>query len=151
MTDPGGLQGVMNRFMAGYRQHHRPSPRQRQVCEHVRACRTAALGGLKLSCDHCDYALPRYHACRDRHCPRCQQRASRAWCERQRQAVLPVTYHHVVFTLPHALNPWVQRVIYRLLFESVWATLKAFGADPKRLGGELGMTAVLHTWGQNLS
>jgi hypothetical protein len=68
--------------------------------------------------------------------------------------VLPVTYYHLVFTLPHTLNPWVQlhpQIIYGLLFQSAWATLKAFAADPKRLGGELGMTAVLHTWGQNLS
>lgn len=68
--------------------------------------------------------------------------------------MLPVTYHHLVVTLPHDLNPWVQlhpEVIYALLFETVWATLSAFGADPKRLGGQLGMTAVLHTWGQTLS
>jgi hypothetical protein len=65
-----------------------------------------------------------------------------------------VTYYHLVFTLPPALNPWVQlhpEVIYGLLFKSAWATLKAFGADPKRLGGELGMTAVLHTWGETLT
>jgi hypothetical protein len=68
--------------------------------------------------------------------------------------VLPVTYHHWVVTLPHALNPWVNHhpeVIYGLLFETTWRTLSAFGADPKRLGGQLGMTAVLHTWGQTLS
>jgi hypothetical protein len=68
--------------------------------------------------------------------------------------VLPVNYFHLVFTLPHALNPWVAlhpEPLYALLFESVWNTLKAFGAAPKRLGGELGMTAVLHTWGENLT
>ena len=68
--------------------------------------------------------------------------------------MLPVTYHHLVVTLPHDLNPWVQlhpEVIYALLFETVWATLSTFGADPKRLGGQLGMTTVLHTWGQTLS
>ena len=92
-------------------------------------------------------------SCRDRHCPRCQRLASRAWAERQLQAVLPVTYYHLVFTLPHVLNPWVElhpEVIYRLLFRSVWGTLKGFGEDPKRLGGQLGMSAVLHTWGEAL-
>jgi hypothetical protein len=67
---------------------------------------------------------------------------------------LPVSYHHVVFTLPHGLNPWVQlhdREIYALLFEAVWATLRRFAADPRRLDGQLGMTAVLHTWGQTLT
>ncbi|EHQ53655.1 putative transposase [Ectothiorhodospira sp. PHS-1] len=65
-----------------------------------------------------------------------------------------MTYYHLVFTLPHTLNGWVQlhpRELHRLLFQSAWATLKAFGQDPRRLGGELGMTAVLHTWGQTLT
>jgi hypothetical protein len=65
--------------------------------------------------------------------------------------VLPATYHHLVFTLPDTLNGWVQihpKEVYDLLFETVWGTLAAFGADPKRLDGQLGMTAMLHTWGQ---
>jgi hypothetical protein len=64
-----------------------------------------------------------------------------------------VAYYHLVFTLPHTLNGWVQlhpEVIYRLLFRCAWQTLKAFGHNPKRLGGQLGMSAVLHTWGQTL-
>jgi len=145
------LQTILGNFL---NRDQRLSPRQWQVCSHLQTCRTAALGGLKMHCDHCDYDVPQYHACRDRHCPRCQQRASRRWCESQQAAVLPVTYYHLVFTLPHTLNPWVQlhpQVIYGLLFQCVWATLKAFAGDPKRLSGELGMTAVLHTWGQNLS
>jgi len=76
------------------------------------------------------------------------------WCARQQASVLPVTYHHLVFTLPQALNPWLQlhpKTLYDVLFASVWATLRAFGADPKRLGGQLGLTAVLHTWGETLS
>ena len=129
------------------------NPRQRQVCHHLLDCRTAALGGFCLECDQCQDRAFVYHACRDRHCPRCQRRASQDWCERQRAAVLPVTYHHLVFTLPDTLNGWVEvhpQEVYGLLFETVWATLSAFGADPKRLDGQLGMTAMLHTWGQTL-
>ncbi|MCP3689347.1 MAG: transposase, partial [Gammaproteobacteria bacterium] len=84
----------------------------------------------------------------------CQYRATEQWRDKQRQSVLPVTYYHLVFTLPHELNGWVQlhpEIIYALLFKAVWKTLKAFGADKKRLNGKLGMTAVLHTWGQTLS
>jgi hypothetical protein len=120
----------------------------------VLACRTEALGGLRLGCDRCGEQLPAYHSCRDRHCPRCQRRASREWCRRQQAAVLPLPYHHLVFTLPHVLNPWValqERELYSLLFEAVWATLRTFAADPRRLDGQLGMTAVLHTWGQTLT
>ncbi len=148
------MQSVLDRFMGAYQHTHRLSPRQRQVCAHLQRCRTEVLGGLKRQCDHCDYESPHYRACRDRHCPRCQHRASRLWGERQQDALLPVSYYHLVFTLPPALNPWVRlhpELIYALLFQSVWATLKAFGADPKRLGGELGMTAVLRTWGETLS
>ena len=150
MTAAISLQTVLSRFM----DDQRLSPRQGQVVAHIQACRTPALGGQALHCDHCDYANVLYHACRDRHGPHCQQRASKRWCERQQAAVLPVTYYHLVFTLPHTLNRWVElhpEVLYRLLFQSVWATLKRFAADPKRLGGELGMTAVLHTWGQTLT
>jgi hypothetical protein len=73
-------------------------------------------------CDGCGAEQPRYRSGGDRHCPQCQGRASEAWCERQRAEQLPVPYLHLVFTLPHRLNPWVQRhpeVIYRGLFHSV--------------------------------
>ena len=148
------LQTVMREHLDDYRHAHPLTPRQRQVCRHILDCRTEALGGYRLDCDRCDQSQPYYFACRDRHCPRCQRRASREWCERQRDHVLPVTYHHLVVTLPHELNPWARlhpEVIYGLLFETVWATLSAFAADPKRLDGQLGVTAVLHTWGQTLS
>ena len=130
------------------------NPRQRQVVSHVTSCRTAALGGRYLACDACEHGETQYHSCRDRHCPRCQRALSRAWCERQREAVLPVTYHHLVFTLPSALNGWIglhPELIYRLLFSSTWSTLKAFGEDTKRLDGQLGMSAVMHTWGEALT
>jgi len=126
---------------------------RRRVCNHLQACRTEVLGGMQVQCEACGWEQPWYHGCRDRHCPQCQSRATRAWAERQQDALLPVRYFHVVFTLPHALNGWVQlhpEVLYPLLFRTIWDTLRRFGQDPRRLGGELGMTAVLHTWGQNL-
>ncbi|MGH7310483.1 MAG: IS91 family transposase, partial [Candidatus Rokuibacteriota bacterium] len=72
----------------------------------------------------------------------------------RRAEVLPIPYFHVVFTLPHALNPLAQshpRLIYRLLFQAAASTLTRFGRDPRHLGGALGVTAVLHTWGQTLT
>ena len=111
------------------------------------------MGGFALAGDGCDDRPFLYHACRDRHGPRGQRQASQDWCERQRAAALPVTDHHRVFTLPEVLNGWVEvhpEVVYALRFETVWATPSAFGADPKRLDGQLGMTAMRHTWGQTL-
>ena len=104
-------------------------------------------------CGRCGYARDQYYSCRNRHCPQCQKAASAQWLERRREDLLPVPYFHLVFTLPHELNRWVQlhpEVIYRLLFKAVSQTLKTFGRDPRRLDGEVGMTLVLHTWGQNL-
>ena len=137
MANATSLQTILGQSLDRYSANHRPSPRQWQVCRHILNCRTPALGGLRLKCDQCEATQAHYHACRDRHCPRCQRRASQDWCARQRAAVLPVTYHHLVFTLPHVLNPWVTlhaRELYSLLFETAWATLSTFGADPKRLG-----------------
>lgn len=154
MTESITLQAVLQRHLAGYTDTHKLDSQRLKVCRHLLNCHTPALGGVQYQCEHCHGQIPQYHSCRDRHCPQCQGRASRRWSERQQQDILPVTYYHLVFTLPHELNGWIQLhpdVIYSLLFQTVWSTLKSFAADPKRLGGKLGMTAVLHTWGQNLS
>lgn len=150
MSDTATVQHALERFL-----HPSGLDVQRQrVCSHLLACRTEAMGGMVLRCADCDHQQPHYFGCRDRHCPQCQGRAMRQWAERQQGNILPVRYYHVVFTLPHRLNGWVQlhpEVIHRLLFQSAWHTVRAFGRDPKRLGGEMGMSTVLHTWGQNLS
>jgi hypothetical protein len=125
-----------------------------KVCARLTGCRTARMGGMEMRCDHCNARSVCYYGCRDRHCPQCQGRASQRWSDRQRALLLPVPYFHVVFTLPHTLNGWVQlhpEVLYRCLFQAVWNTLNQFGRNTRHLRGELGMTAVLHTWGQNLS
>lgn len=153
MTD-ASLQSVFTHYLAHYRQHHRLSPAQAKVCHRIGICRTEVLGGQLVHCDRCGFEQHRYHSCRNRHCPKCQHKASQQWCDQQLQQVLPTHYYHVVFTLPHTLNPWVQchpDTLYAYLFKAVWKTIKTFGHDPKRLNGKMGMTAVLHTWGQNLS
>ncbi len=120
----------------------------------IEDCRTAALGGHLEVCDHCGAEVARYHSCRNRHCPKCQTLAKERWVEARTAELLPVPYFHLVFTLPHEINPVAQgnpKVIYNLLFQAASETLQTFGRDPKWLGGEIGMTMVLHTWGQNLS
>jgi site-specific recombinase XerD len=94
------------------------------------------------------------NSCRNRHCPKCQAGVRARWLERERGLLLPVDYHHVVFTLPHQLNPLVlgnPAACYGLLFHGAWATLREVASDPRYLGAELGAVAVLHTWGQTLS
>jgi len=117
------------------------------------SCRTAALGGFKACCEHCGAVTIQYASCRNRHCPKCQTLAQTRWVERQCADLLDIGYWHVVFTLPHELNPIAQghpALVYRLLFHAASKTLLEFGRNPRWLGGELGITMVLHTWGQNL-
>jgi Putative transposase/Transposase zinc-binding domain len=115
------------------------------------ACRTPALGGHRYRCQECGRAHFVPHSCRNRHCPLCQGQAAHQWLEQQQAALLPVPYFHVVFTLPHALNPLIQqnqRALYTLLFKAASQTLLEFGQN--RFGVQLGITAVLHTWSQTL-
>ena len=115
------------------------------------ACRTPALGGHRYQCQDCGKTHFVPHSCRNRHCPVCQGQAAHQWLERQEEALLPVAYFHLVFTLPHVLNPLIQQnqaAIYALLFAAVSQTLLQFGQN--RFGVQLGITAVLHTWSQTL-
>lgn len=149
----GSVAQALERFGEDYQQQYGYRPEQQQVVTNICQCRTAILGGTQLHCNACGHDSIQYHSCRNRHCPQCQHRATLAWREKRRQDLLPVPYFHLVFTLPHQLNGWVRlhpREVYRLLFQAVWSTLKQFAANPTRLGGELGATMVLHTWGQAL-
>jgi hypothetical protein len=136
-----------------YRAHHPVSPEQATVLRRLSVCRTAALGGHVDSCDACGTVRVSYNSCRDRHCPKCQTRRQIEWVESRLARLLPVPYFHVVFTLPEQLQPLGlknRRVLYSLLFRTASETLMELATDPRRLGAQLGVTAVLHTWGQNL-
>jgi len=139
---------------AAYRHAHALARAPRRAMQAIETCRTAALGGHRETCDTCGADRIAYNSCRNRHCPKCQTLAKERWLAARRADLLPVEYFHVVFTLPHALNALAQgnpRVVYTLLFRAVAATLTTFGRDPRHLGGDVGGTAILHTWGQNLS
>jgi len=137
-----------------YRRTHRLAPVQALALHAIAACRTALLGGHRETCDHCGATRLTFNSCRNRHCPTCQSQASARWIEARRSELLPIPYFHVVFTLPHALNALAQgnpRVLYTLLFRAAADTLLTFGRDPQYFGGTLGVTTILHTWGQTLT
>jgi putative transposase/transposase-like zinc-binding protein len=129
------------------------SATQRKALRELAVCRTAALGGHVEHCLDCGHDRLAYNSCRNRHCPKCQALARARWLDQQAQHLLPVEYHHVVFTLPAEVgvlaiaNP---AVLYDLLMRSAAATLRDVAANPKRLGATIGILMVLHTWGQNL-
>lgn len=120
----------------------------------IRRCRTPAMGGHIDACDCCHKLHISYNSCRNRHCPTCQGHKREQWIQARESELLNVPYFHVVFTLPSELNAVAlkhPRVVYDSLFKAAWATLEQFGANPKHLGARMGMIAILHTWGQNLS
>jgi len=117
-------------------------------------CRTRALGGTVWQCFACGRREARYRSCGNRHCPKCQGGRRAAWLEREAGWLLPVEYHHVVFTLPQPLAELARanaRLVYGLLFAASSAAVQELAAAPKYLGAQVGLTAVLHTWGQTLS
>ena len=130
------LQALIHACLGELASERPLSPRQWQVCHPLGACRPPALGGFALACDACPERPFLYHACRDRHCPRCQRRACEQWCERQRAAVLPVTYHHLVLTLPHALDGWVQ-LHHRVLLTRILAHIDFLEESLAQLQAEM--------------
>lgn len=123
---------------------------QQKTLRALQQCRTAALGGHIDACNECGNIHISYNSCRNRHCPKCQGHLREAWIQQREEDLLPCTYYHLVFTLPQELNaPALHRpaVVYDALFSATWQTLQQFG---KTAGIQLGMIAVLHTWGQNL-
>jgi len=145
------LTQVLEAFLPQYLQTHSVPAHQLKVLRRLGRCRSVQLGWTVWRCQHCQRSHWRPNGCGDRHCPSCQHQHSRQWLQKQRRALLPVRYFHWVFTLPAALRPLAlqnPKHLYHLLFESASATLLQFGHQ--RLGAQLGLTAILHTWGQNL-
>jgi hypothetical protein len=127
---------------------------QLKVMSAIEICRTAALGGHVARCEDCAYTTIAYNSCRNRHCPKCQGAAAKQWLADRAADLLPVPYYHVVFTLPAAIADIAYQnkaVIYDLLFKVSAETMVTIAADPKHLGGRIGITSVLHTWGSALT
>lgn len=143
---------IFNLYGDQYRQNNSIS--YEKVMRHIQICRTAELGGHVEQCNECGFEKISYNSCRDRHCPKCQTMTKEKWLNDRKAELLPCGYFHLVFTLPHTLNPIIlcnKKVMLANLFASVNETLQAFAKDPQwRLNGQLGMIAVLHTWSQTL-
>jgi len=126
---------------------------QLKVLRAIERCRTAALGGHRDQCDRCGHQTTVFNSCRDRHCPKCQTNARNRWLAARQRELLPASYYHLVFSVPHTLVPLMwqnKRALFQLLFEASAATLLEVAADPQHLGAEIGFLSVLHTWGQTL-
>ncbi|MEX2284882.1 MAG: IS91 family transposase [Gemmatimonadota bacterium] len=134
--------------------HDRLLPSQRRALHDIGACRTAALGGSLYACDQCGTLDYRYHSCRNRHCPTCQQDRAQDWLTRLRTRLLPCDHHLLTFTLPQELRALAlthQKQVYALLLQTAAAAVQTLAADPAWVGGTPGILAVLHTWSRTLT
>ncbi len=148
------ISEVLNLYKEHFLQKHKASNHILRTLNALQICRTAALGGHVYACKECGSVENRYNSCRNRHCPKCQQVAKERWIMDRESELLDVPYFHIVFTLPHELNPLAKKYpkqIYTALFRASWQTIDTFARDPKHIGAKTGMTSVLHTWGQQLS
>lgn len=127
---------------------------QMKVMSAIKRCRTAALGGHVARCEDCGHDHIAYNSCRNRHCPKCQAGAAKAWLAAREAELLPVRYFHLVFTLPKAITDIAfqnKRELYNLLMRASADTVIRIAADPRHLGARVGITSVLHTWGSAMT
>jgi len=145
---------IARRFGAELKRKRNLSYEQLKALDAIEYCRTARLGGHVDVCPECGHQRPAYNSCRNRNCPKCQWLLSQRWLDNRLDRILPVHHFHVVFTIPSQLRYLVmtnKKELFSLLFDCAASTLKKLGSDDKRLGAQLGISAVLHTWSKDLS
>lgn len=144
---------VFRRYGPAFRKAHRLSIAQRRVMRAIECCRTAALGGHVEKCERCGHTRISFNSCRNRHCTKCQSLAKARWLDAQQQHLLPCEYFHVVFTIPKSVAAIAfqnRAVVFNILFRAAAQTLQSIARDPRHLGAEIGLLAVLHSWGQTV-
>lgn len=146
---------IFSEHWPSFREQNSVSSLSNKIITSIINCRTSKLGYHKIDCDNpdCDFDDISHNSCRDRHCSKCQSSKQIKWVNARLQELLPVPYYHSVFTMPHSLNNlslFNQSLIYDIFFRSSSYTLNEFSKDLTYLGGTLGFTGILHTWGQKL-
>jgi len=149
------LKNIIQRYQTPFfsKYGNRLEHRHHQAMAATLNCRTEHFGEMRLRCMPCDREISLFHSCGHRSCPRCQNHDTTLWLERQQQKLLPVDYFMVTFTLPYEYRALVwknQALFYTLIFQCAISTLKDFGLNEKALGGDLGLTAVLHSHSRRL-
>lgn len=147
---------IFRRYGSQYRQKfgQRMPASHHQAMLAIEQCRTEALGGHVFYCEDCDETLYSYHSCQNRHCPKCQNDTAEQWLQKQQALLLPGPHFLVTFTLPAQLRPVArrqQKTVYNILFRTSAAALQQLAADPRFVGGTIGMVGVLHTWTRELN
>ena len=145
------IADIFRHHLADYQIAYPLWPQHKKIVSDLLNCRTAHLGGRIERCDNCAALRLTYHSCRNRHCPKCQHMPRERWLAKRKEEILPVSYFHVVFTLPHELNTVIlnnKKRMLNILFAAASRTLLRFSQN--ELNGTPGFLAILHTWDQKL-
>jgi hypothetical protein len=138
-------------YRAAY--HEQLLPSHAAALRAIAQCRTAALGGHLYTCPDCGTQRYSYHSCRNRHCPQCQHDATQDWLRTHQDLLLPLPHFLLTFTIPSELRDIAyrhQRQFYTLFFRASASALQHVAADPRFVGGQLGLLGVLQTWTRDL-
>jgi hypothetical protein len=151
---PLELAHIFQMHAQPYANSHPVNPEQQKAIRDIMACRTPKLGGHVEVCEHrCGFSRLSFNSCRNRHCPKCQSLQKARWIINRSEKLLPTHYFHVVLTLPHELGPLILRNpvrLYNMLFQTASQALLELAKGWQRLRAQVGFTAVLHTWDQEL-
>jgi len=147
------IQDIFNLYGNEYIEKHKLSMKQWKVFNAIRNCRTRELGYHICTCCECGEEYFGYNSCRNRHCPMCQNYAKEKWIQNESSYLLDCKYFHIVTTVPYELNEIFlhnKNICYKILFKATSESILELGEDPKWLGATVGITSILHTWGQTM-
>ena len=147
------IQEIFQKYGPEYIKYHKLSKEQWKVYNAIMNCKTKELGIHNITCKECGEVITGFNSCRNRHCPMCQAYARECWIVRESKYLLDCPYFHIVTAVPSELNEialYNQKEFYNILFKATSESILELCNDPKWLGAKVGITSVLHTWGQTI-
>ena len=148
------IQDIFLSYGDDYIKNHKLSKEQWKVFNSIRTCKTKYLGYHISTCKECGEEYFSYNSCRNRHCPLCQNYKREKWINNESSYLLNSKYFHIITTVPDDLNFIFlnnQNICYNILFKATSESILKLCEDPKWLGAKVGITSILHTWGQTIS
>ena len=147
------VQDIFQKFGVNYINQYNLSDEQWKVFNAIIKCKTKELGIHTITCSECGETTIGYNSCRNRHCPMCQSYAREKWIKNESSYLLDCPYFHIITTIPSELNElalYNKQEFYNILFKATSESILELADDPKWLGAKVGITSILHTWGQTM-
>lgn len=147
------IQDIFITYGDEYVKNHNLSKEQWKVYNAIINCGTKELGYHICTCEECGEEYFGYNSCRNRHCPMCQNYAREKWIQKESSYLLDSKYFHIITTVPYELNDIFllnKKICYNILFKATSESILELSNDPKWLGAKVGITSILHTWGQTM-